>query len=105
MRTVSIVKYYFNLVLAYSTYYLQYAIGMFADYPPEVKVAVSVTVMCLVLMTIMGFALIYLSRHEKKLRKIRLRLEERFGKGMDYMLSTEVQKLMSTQEIAAVFGI
>ena len=105
MRTVSIVKYYFNLVLAYSTYYLQYAIGMFADYPPEVKVAVSVTVMCLVLMAVMGFALLYLSRHRKKLRKIRLRLEDRFGKAMDYMLSTEAQKLMSTQEIASVFGI
>ena len=105
MRTIPIVKYYFNLIVAYSTYYLQYAIGMFADYPPEVKVAVSVTVMCLILMAIMGFALILLSRKEKKLRKIRMNFEEKFGKGMDFMLSAEAQKLMSTQEIAAVFGI
>ena len=105
MSTISLLKYYFNLILAYSTYYLQYAIGMFADYPAEIKVAVTVTVFCLVMMGIMGFGLIYLSHKNKKQRKIQRRIEDKYGKGMDYMLSAEAQKRMSEQDIASVFGI
>ena len=91
--------------MAYGAYYLQYAIGMFADYPPEIKVAVTVTVLCLLLMAIMGFALIFLSRNNRKIGKLQRQLEDKYGKGMDYMLSAEAQKLMTTQEIATVFGI
>ena len=105
MRTVSIFKYYFNLIVAYSTYYLEYAIGIFADYPPEIKVAVSVTVRCIVLIIVMSFALLYLSRKNKKKAKVQNRLEEKYGKGMDFMLSADAQKLMTKQEIATVFGI
>lgn len=105
MRSVSIVKYYFNLFLAYSTYYLHYAIDMFADYPPEVQVAVCVAVLCVFLMIMMALALIYLSRKTKRLNKLKLRLEDRFGKGMDYMLSADAKDRMSKREIAAVFGI
>ena len=105
MRTVSVIKYYFNLIIAYGTYYLEYAIGMFADYPPEIKVAVIVTVMCILLMAIMGIALLFLYRNNKKTMKVQKRLEGKYGKGMDYMLSAEASKLMSKQEIAAVFGV
>lgn len=105
MRTVSILKYYFNLIIAYGTYYLKYAIGIFADYPPEIKVAVSVTVVCIVLIIVMSFALLYLSRKNKKNAKVQNRLEEKYGKGMDFMLSADAQKLMTKQEIATVFGI
>lgn len=91
--------------MAYGAYYLQYAISMFADYPPEIKVAVTVTVLCLLLMAIMGFALIFLSRNNRKIGKLQRQLEDKYGKGMDYMLSAEAQKLMTTQEIATVFGI
>lgn len=78
---------------------------MFADYPAEIKVAVTVTVFCLVMMGIMGFGLIYLSHKNKKQRKIQRRIEDKYGKGMDYMLSAEAQKRMSEQDIASVFGI
>ena len=105
MRTVSIVKYYFNLILAYSTYYLQHAISMFADYPLEVKVAVTVTVFCVIMIIVMSFALLFLSRSRKRKRKMQARMEEKYGKAIDYMLSSEAQKLMSRYEIAEVFGI
>lgn len=78
---------------------------MFADYPAEIKVAVTVTAFCLVMMGIMGFGLIYLSHKNKKQRKIQRRIEDKYGKGMDYMLSAEAQKRMSEQDIASVFGI
>ena len=105
MSTISLLKYYFNLILAYSTYYIQYAIGMFADYPAEIKVAVTVTVFCVILMAIMGFGLICLSHKSKRERKLRRRIEDKYGQGMDYMLSADAQSRMSEQDIASVFGI
>ena len=53
----------------------------------------------------MGFGLIYLSHKGKKLRKLQRRIEEKYGQGMDYMLSADAQKRMSEQDIASVFGI
>lgn len=105
MSTVSLLKYYFNLIMAYITYYFEYAISMFADYPPEVKVAVSVTVMCIILMLYMFFAFLFLSRQRMRKNKLKAKFEEKYGKGMDYMLCGEAQKRMSRHEIAAVFGI
>lgn len=105
MSTVSIIKYYFNLFLAYSTYFFQYAINIFADYPAEIKVAVIVTVLCIILILIMFFALLALSHSEKKKKKLVQRFEKKFGPGMDYMLSDEAEKRMSKSEIAVVFGI
>jgi len=105
VNSVSVLKYYFNLFMAYSTYYLQYAINMFADYPPEVKVAVLVTVLCAVLMLIMGIALFSLSLKRKHWNRIHRRFERKYGKKMDYMFSADAQKKMSKYEIADVFDI
>lgn len=105
MSDVSLLKYYFNLIMAYCTYYFEYAINMFADYPAEVKVAVSVTVACVILMLIMSGALLVLSHKRKRFAKIQRRVLKRFGEGMDYMLSAEAKDKMSRQEIADVFGI
>ena len=105
MNTVSIIKYYFNLIWAYCTYYFEYAIKMFADYPAEVKVAVTVTVLCFVLILVISLALFSLSRKRKRFKKHQRRILDRFGKGMDYILSAEAQNKMSKYEIAEVFGI
>lgn len=105
MSTVSVVKYYFNLILAYSAYYFQYAIDMFADYPPEIKVAVTVTIFCVIMIIVMGIALLVLSRSQRRKRKMQARMEEKYGKAIDYMLSAEAQKLLSKYEIAGIFGI
>lgn len=105
MSDVSLLKYYFNLIMAYCTYYFEYAINMFADYPAEVKVAVSVTVACVILMLIMSGALLVLSHKRKRFAKIQRRILNRYGEGMDYMLSAEAKDKMSKYEIAEVFGI
>lgn len=105
MSDVSLLKYYFNLIMAYCTYYFEYAINMFADYPAEVKVAVSVTVACVILMLIMSGALLVLSHKRKRFAKIQRRILNRYGEGMDYMLSAETKDKMSKYEIAEVFGI
>ena len=78
---------------------------MFADYPGEVKVAVSVTIFCIILIIAMFGRLLYMSFERKRRRRLDQRIDARFGKGMDYMLSSEVQKRMSRYEIAEVFGL
>ena len=78
---------------------------MFADYPSEVKVAVSVTIFCIILIIAMFSRLLYMSFERKRRRRLDQRIDARFGKGMDYMLSSEVQKRMSRYEIAEVFGL
>lgn len=78
---------------------------MFADYPPEVKVAVTATILSVLLILIMFFTLLVLSYRKKKFKKFRLRIENRYGKGMDYMLSSDAKKWMSKQDILEKFGI
>lgn len=78
---------------------------MFADYPSEVKVAVSVTIFCIILIIAMFGRLLYMSFERKRRRRLDQRIDARFGKGIDYMLSSEVQKRMSRYEIAEVFGL
>lgn len=53
----------------------------------------------------MSVSLLYLSHQKSKKRKLQSGIEEKYGKGMDYMFTSEVQKQMSRQEIADVFGI
>ena len=105
MNSVSILKYYVNLIAAYVTYYFKYGISLFADYPAEIKVAVSVSVFSIILIIIMITTIFYLSYQKKRRRKLDRRIEKRFGKGIDFMLSEDSRKRMSRYEIADVFEI
>lgn len=78
---------------------------MFSDYPAEIKVAISVTLLCFFLILVMFFALIILSFQRKRKNKLINRIENRYGKAMDYMLSSEANMCMPRQEIAEKFGI
>ena len=93
------------MIEAYVSYYFKYGLSLFADYPAEVKVAVSVTIFCIILIIIMFGHLVYMSFERKRRRKLDQRINARFGKGMDYMLSSEAQKRMSRYEIAEVFDL
>ncbi|MBQ9525416.1 MAG: HEAT repeat domain-containing protein [Bacteroidaceae bacterium] len=105
MNTVSILKYYFNLIAAYVTYYFKYGISLFSDYPAEIKVAVSASAFSVLLIIIMIVTLFYLSYQKKRRIKLNRRIEKRFGKGIDFMLSEGSRKRMSRYEIADVFEI
>jgi hypothetical protein len=105
VNTVSILKYYFNLIAAYVTYYFKYGISLFSDYPAEIKVAVSASAFSVLLIIIMIATLFYLSYQKKRRKKLNRRIEKRFGKGIDFMLSEDSRKRMSRYEIADVFEI
>lgn len=105
MNSVSVLKYYFNLIAAYITYYFKYGVSLFADYPAEIKVAVSVSVFCVILIIVMFVTLFIISYQRKRRKILDKRIEDRFGKGIDYMLSAEAKRRMSRYEIADVFHI
>lgn len=105
MNSVSVLKYYFNLIAAYITYYFKYGVSLFADYPTEIKVAVSVSVFCVILIIVMFVTLFIISYQRKRRKILDKRIEDRFGKGIDYMLSAEAKRRMSRYEIADVFHI
>ena len=105
MNSVSVLKYYFNLIAAYITYYFKYGVSLFADYPAEIKVAVSVSVICVILIIVMFVTLFIISYQRKRRKILDKRIEDRFGKGIDYMLSAEAKRRMSRYEIADVFHI
>lgn len=105
MSSVSFLKYYFNLIVAYVAYYFKYAISSFAEYPLEIKVAIFITFICAILIFYMGFALLVLARRRNKMNKRKASLEKKYGPGIDFMLSVNAQKRMSRNEIAAIMGI
>lgn len=105
MNNVSILKYYFNLIAAYVTYYFKYGLSLFADYPAEVKVAVTASLFSAFLIVIMFIALFCISYRRKRRQNLDRRIEKRFGKGVDFMLSADAKKRMSRYEIADVFDI
>ena len=105
MDSVSILKYYVNLIAAYITYYFKYGLSLFADYPPEVKVAITASLFSGALIIVMFVTLIVISLQRKKRKRLFNRIDSKYGKGMDFMLSDDSKKRMSRYEIAEVFGI
>ena len=105
MNTVSVIQYYFHLFLAYASYYLTYGFNMFKGYPLEVQVAVLVTELSVILITVMLVALLIKVWQNRIKRRLLRRIEARYVKGMDYLFSGEALKRMSKEEIAEAFDI
>ena len=105
MRTIFFIKYYYYLILAYCKYLFQFVIYKFADYPDEIQVAALVSVGCVFVIIIMTLRLFVHSRREKKRSRQRERIEQKYGKGMEYMVSAQASELMTEEEIADVFEL
>ena len=65
VNTISVIKYYFHLFLAYGSYWLSYGYDMFREYPGEIQIAIGVTLMSFVMILIMSFSLLVMSFAEK----------------------------------------
>ena len=105
MSTIPVIQYLFHLFLAYSTYYLTYGFNMFRGYPLEVQVAVLVSELSFILIVIMLIALLWMVASERRHRKQTRRIEEKYGAGVEYLMSGDAPEHMSKADIAEVFGI
>lgn len=105
VNTISVIKYYFHLFLAYGSYWLSYGYDMFREYPGEIQIAIGVTLMSFVMILIMSFSLLVMSFAEKSKNKLEKRLIDRFGEGMDYIFSPAAPANMTYEDIAGRFDI
>ena len=105
MSSIPIIQYFYNLFLAYSTYYLTYGFNMFRDYPLEVQVSVLVSELSIILIVIMLIALLYAAFSERRNKKLLQRIRDRYSDGIEYLLSGDAPEHMSKESVAELFGI
>ena len=105
MDTITWISYYFNLWLAYATYWMTYLYKDYIEHPIEVRIAI-------LFITFSGIGIITLSsitfarsRHRKRRNKITERLEKRFGKAVTYILSADCKPTLSRQEVIELLGV
>lgn len=105
MQTISFIKYYILLVVAYIKYILWFVLDIFGDYPWETKISFLILVLCVSLIIFIHASIFALSLREKHKRCVRNKMESRFGRGMDFILSSDASKLMSKADIAHYFDL
>ena len=105
MSTISFIKYYFSLGAAYVKYLFAFLLYKFEDFPNEVKVAALITSICILIMFYVQISLFWMSFMEKRKRKLRERIEKKWGKGMEYLVSQEASELLNEAQIADIFEL
>lgn len=105
VSSIPIIQYFYKLFLAYSTYYLTYGFNMFRDYPLEVQVSVLVSELSIVLIVIMLIALLYAAFGERRNKKLLQHIRDKYGDGIEYLLSGDAPEHMSKESVAELFGI
>ena len=99
MDTIGYISYYFNVALTWLTYYIVYIYNEFRDLSIVVKIA-AIGLTFYILLIIWALArLIYQSYKRRRMSKIYQRLEDRYGKGVKYILSPEANSTMTRKEV------
>lgn len=99
MDTINVIVYWFNLVIAWIGYYLTWVYDHFREYAPVVKVAaVSITVTALLILFCL-IRIFYRSMIRRRWNKTLKKLEDRYGKGVNYILSADAKPNMSRDEV------
>ena len=105
MRTISFLKYYIYLALAYCKYLYSYIKYRFQDYPDEIKVAIIIIAVCAIMGIVILVELGVKMRRNKKKARLTEKIRKRFGKGMEYILSAQASELMTMAQITDVFEL
>lgn len=105
MDTISWITYYANLWLAYATYWLTYLYKAYCDFPIEVRIAATIIMLCSFGIVCLILTTLGRMRHRARWAKTTRRLEERFGKAVEYLLSAECKPNMTRQEVIDLLGV
>ena len=105
MGTISFIKYYISLITAYCKFLFTFILYKFADYPNEIKFAALVSALCVMIILVVLLSIFWMSWLEKRKRRLRDHIEKKFGKGMEYIVSSEASEIMSDKEIQQVFEL
>ena len=91
--------------MAYCKFLFTFVLYKFADYPNEIKFAALVSALCVMIIIVMQISIIWMSWLNKRKNRLRERIEKKFGKGMEYIVSSEASQLMSEKEIENAFDL
>jgi hypothetical protein len=105
VSTISYIRYYLLLFIAYIKYLLANAFIRYEDYPFETRVAVIITFVCSFLIIMMQCTLIISGFRRKKKERLENSIVFRFGKGMAWILSDDADHPVSNEEILEAFGV
>lgn len=105
MDTISAIKYYFLIFIASVKYLFSLIVEKFNDYPYEVKIAIIFISFSVVMILFIQFSISAFSLNRKGKGRLRRTIENKYGHGMDYVLSSVASGLMTPGDIATVFGL
>ena len=91
--------------MAYCKFLFTFVLYKFADYPNEIKFAALVSALCVMIIIVMLISILWMSWLNKRKNRLRERIEKKFGKGMEYVVSSEASQLMSEKEIENAFDL
>lgn len=103
--TIWWLSYYFNLVVAYLSYYFTYLWDMFCDFAFIIQVAVVFIGLSAFLIIVILCRVLFLSWKKSRYKKLTSDLEERYGQAITYILSKEASPTMSRREVLEAVGI
>jgi len=102
--TISFIRYYISLFMAYCKFLFAFVLYKFADYPEEVKVAALLSALCVMIILVVTLSMLLLSWKHKRIQRLRDKIEKKYGKGMEYIVSQEASELLTESEIEHAFG-
>lgn len=105
MDTINTLSYYFNIVGTWISYYLGYVIDEFRDFSLVIKIAAIGVTFCvlLIIWTIMRLTWQWFT--QRQMKKVYRRLEERYGEGVNVVLSPEGKANMTRKEVLDELGL
>lgn len=99
MYTINLIEYYIELAITWVSQYVMYLWNEFMGFSPIIKIA-AVSVTFSLLLIIFTFVRIgYNSWTNRKWRKDRKKIDDKYGDGIRYILSPEARANMTRQEI------
>lgn len=105
MNSISWIVYYANLWLAYITYWLSLIYNKYYEYPIEVRIAIIFIIFSLCGITALTILTLGRISYRSQKKKTMIRLEKRFGKAVEYLLSDNCKPNMTRFEVIELLGI
>ena len=105
MDTIKYIDFYYYYAASYIRYLVSFVANKLEKFPPEIKVAAVISVLCGFAMIALFLKMLFMSGNRKRIRLLKEHTEEVYSPGMKYILSAEANKEMTTDEIYELFGI
>ena len=99
MYTINIIEYYAQLAITWFGQYIMYLWNEFMGFAPIIKIAVVIVTFSVLLIITTFIRIFYNGLRNRKWRKQYEKLDEKYGDGIRYILSSEAKSNMSRQEI------